>query len=567
VGVYYPVAAVTLYLRLDELAYDLPDAVKAAVLGGPTPAGFQYLPDGRWAPVPSSTAPTGPGGDALRQSVVFSTAPNGLRIKRNPKRQADECSFSIRWSDLPVDPRMIRSLGAAGYLGTVDPAVWDDAVRAGISVSAAAARRATRTTPSLLSAETLRFTGFCDEFSVDRGEGGEWVRASCRDHSRDLMDTPVPSAVYRAIDWSKPIAAVVWSLLQSYKGTAGLPLHCVGFDPFDKATAVPRGRAHTGGAAKLRPVRTRGISEETYWDLLTDLTVKSGYVLSADVWQGAGAAGLNRPTGRFVLETPRSIYQRAGAQRTVTEYPSGVSVTEPTFGARSRTYPRTDTVMPAPVVVYGTDIESLSVKRRLGRIKVPGVRLVCVDGKRTLQATYPEKARAVNVSPGGLWAADEVKVYKVTGFTSEDQLRQAAQQAFEDLGRGETEVTFQTRDLASLGGDNSDPDMLDLRPGSPIEIRAAASSRGETVGTSPDITRMSEDQLRAHLSSRGCLADTAASVAAMIKRPALAGLLSPWWYVREVEHEFDADDGYSCKVTAVNYLEVRIQREIKQGSA
>lgn len=540
-AVYYPVAAVALYVQMEEAAWSLPEELRAT-LEGQTPSGFRILPDGTWRPIPVD--PEAVTSDAARRTLFFWTVPQQMRICRNPYREADECTVTIRWRDLPLDPRICRSIGIAAYLGCVLPEEWDRAVREGVAITAAEARGAKREVKSLISQEFLRFVGFADEITAEHSEGGDLVRLSCRDFTQGLIDTPVPTVLYRDIRWDRPIEDVVWDILQSYPGTRGLPLHIAGISRGSEP--VRRSRTHRAGRTKKRSVRARRVREETYWDLLTDITGAAGLILYADVWQGPSTP-VGSPTGRFVLATPRAIYTDA-TSRPVVDYVTGESWEEP---------------LPSPTLVYGANILSYSITRRMGKVKVPAVELVCQDGKRVLRARYPTRKMASTISPTGLWAQDEVRQYRVQGFTSEADLLEAAKRAFEDLGRGELTLSLETDDLASFESKGT-ADLLEIRAGIPLRFVVAPAQRGAVVGTLQEIETMSIEALVALLEERGQPPDAARMLAEYLLRPEIRRILGDRWYVRQAEHEFGAE-GYHMRLEAVNYIEARVEREISHA--
>ncbi len=537
-GTYYPVAAVCLYVQLDEFAFGLPDEVRATLEAQPTPAGFRVLPDGRWLPIPSGPDQVASG--AARRTLFLWAVPQSLRIERNPYREADTCHVRIRHRDLPIHPLACRSIGIAAYLGTVSAESWDEAIRVGVTPTRLERRRASREVRDFIGPADLRFVGFADEVTIEHGDGGDWVTLSCRDFTQGLLDTPVPSALYREMDWSKPVDWLVREILDSWPGTAGVPLHLMDVAP--NTVRHARARQHRAGAAQRRPLRARKVRDESYWDLLTDLTAEAGLLLYADVW--AGPTGEGTPTGRFVLTRPADVYAER-ERRHVVDYPSGDEWDEP---------------VPRPVLVYGANISTLTISRRMGKVTVPAVELRCLNGKETLVARYPPSPWAARVSATGMWARDEARVYTVTGFTNQQDLAEAARLAFEELGRGELTLRVETSELASFGGGNNDPDLLGLRAGVPLEVHVAPA-QADAVATRLAWETMDESAIRDALVAAGQEERSAAMLAAYLGRPEMRRLLAARWYVRGATHEF-GPDGYELSVEAVNYVQARVEKGV-----
>lgn len=585
-AIYYPTCAVALYCRLEEFMMDLPPEAKAA-LADPnykTDLGLYVLPDGRWTQVKadgSGEKPPDVVAKAIKESVYLWTIPKSLRIRKNPYRQADEVTCSIRFSDLPMDPRVVRSLGIAAYMGTVRADDWAERMAGGVAVSKDGKRHAAYSLTSLINRENLRFVGFADETSMSFSEGGDYVNIQGRDFTQLLIDYPVPTSLYNDISWDWPLDRIVWEVLQSLPAVAGVPLHLLGFSqgeiPYERAGHHVAGEPDT---TKRRSRRTRKIDKETYWDLLTDITIANGLILYADVWT-AGGTDKSVPSGRFVLATPRNLYSKSDDPRFYFEYKPGVTVEpgdfsaamfEPSFADKGRKYGDGSAIQ-HPLMVYGHNLKSMELSRRLGKIKIPAVELVCADpdNGETLRARWPSKPSQDNkysydyntlatgyVPPSGLWAKDEIQQYPVTGFKDKKTLEEAAHQVFEDLGRGDLTLKFETLDMASFGGGNTDPDLLELKPGSPLEVVTAKQSEGAVVGSREVLAGMDQEQLEQWLLSKGHSADAAKSLAQKMAHPAYRNLLERRYYVKEVELSMDNEDGFSCSVEAVNYLTSRV---------
>lgn len=545
--------------------------------------GLKVLPDGSWKPVASKATDVKNAPDivakVIQQSVYLWTVPRSLRIRRNPYRQADEISASIRFSDLPIDPRVVRSLGIAAYMGTVPADAWAQRMAGGVAVSDDARRNAAYSLTDLIDRKNLRFVGFADEAAMSFSEGGDYVNIQGRDFTQLLIDYPVPQNLFRSINWGEwPIDKIVWEILQTLPSVAGVPLHLLGFEQgtiwYERAGHHYAGEPKT--TASGRAVRNRRIEQETYWDMLTDITVGMGLVLYADVWTPNEGEGKGIPTGRFVLATPRELYSNLDKPRSFTEYDPSRSarrlMQEPAFASKGRQYSDGKTLT-HPVMVYGHNLKSMELNRRLGKIKIPAVELVCSDpdNGKTLRGQWPAKAQpqpnsarylkdtmAGYVHPTGLWAKEEIRQYPVTGFTTQDALIDAAKQVFEDLGRGDLTLKFETLDMASFGGDNSDPDLLSLKPGSPLEIVTAYQKDGEVVGSREMLAGMDQEQLRNWLLAKGQSKEAATSLAVTMASPQYRNLLERRYYVKQCELSMDNEDGFSCSVEAVNYLTSRV---------
>ncbi len=486
--------------------------------------------------------------------------------------------MTIPWEVLPLDVKAIRSIAVVAYMGTLAADDYAAAMEGGVAPNEAAqgtGRGAVRSISDLIRPEFIRFCGFADEPVESHDEGGSTISFGARDWTGILLDTPVPSKVYRGIQaaggWDRPVEDLVLEVLATLPAMVGVPLYLVGVEP--GSTKATRGATHKAGKksgkAASRSPRSPG---ESYWDLLTDLTVMNGFVLFADVWPAP--AGMTPAC--FVLTRPTNIYSDDGDRSyRVFEIGKKGAVddgTEPSFASKGRAHPSdSGETLRQPTMVLGYNLASLSFKRRLDRVKVPSVELVCLEGKEPLRYRYPEGGgRASQVSPNGLWASEEVRVVPMSGATSVDELKAIAPQIFEAIGRGEMGMDFATQDLASFGGDNDDPDLLDLRAGSPVEVLFAQEAEGEpdgaAVGLRQRLLAMSESELATYLErDRGLSNEAARALAHSLASPQARDLLCRRWYVNEVEHSME-EEGYSCSVHGINYVQARIERDLSKAA-
>jgi hypothetical protein len=164
-----------------------------------------------------------------------------------------------------------------------------------------------------------------------------------------------------------------------------------------------------------------------------------------------------------------------------------------------------DTAYRVRRMVYGVNINGLTFKRKLGRIKAPAVRVTSynpdarVAKDRLLSATHPPNAdlrrlsaagqiptskttQATKVSATGQKASIEVHNVVVQGVIDQAQLARIAEQIYEAMGRQELGVTITTDELASysdhpLFDRNKEPDLLDLKAGDPVQILVTPTDR------------------------------------------------------------------------------------------
>jgi hypothetical protein len=556
--IYRPVGGIILYLRLEEFAQSLSSEAQQALNSGVPIFGFQALPDGRWLPIDPPPGLSKSVEAVAKQTLALWITPQSMTIKRNPYREADEADFSVCFHELPIDPRIIRSLGFACYLGTIDNDTWAKAIRSGVSPSTTTSRGAQTTTKSMLGAQDLRFLGFADEVTVEMSDSGEVFNIRGRDITGILIDLPVPTKVHNEIKWDGPVEKVIWDILQSSGACAGVPLHLIGFEPGTKV--MKHNMQHKAGKKKIKAIRPKKIKEENYWDLLQAIALENGLILYFDVWQSADEGKF---TGRFVLATPQDLY--SDKQRTYYDFKTGSSGTEPDFKSRQRKRPESNEILNAPVLIYGHNLASLNITRKFGYIQRPSVevRYKAPNGK-VWTSKYPKKVVPTRMSVDGLWATDQIRTYVIqTGVEKPEDLEDIAQSIFEQLARQELEITCETKDLTSFGGTNTDPDLLEVKAGTPIEIVIAPHEEGTTIGLLPIIAGFDESKMKDYLISRGVKETVANVLAYALRSPEWQALMERRFYTKSATIKLDKENGVNLSFEASNYILSRVIRDTK----
>ena len=178
-------------------------------------------------------------------------------------------------------------------------------------------------------------------------------------------------------------------------------------------------------------------------------------------------------------------------------------------------------VHPLRTFVWGRNLKKAKCGRKYTRTARKNAELRSYDParKQTLVARHPplkqgstsgpqtSSKRAVSALPGDGGQVTKYCVYEVSGITDLNTLQIAAQHYYEGLNRGELEFTGTTRNVASYGGDNADPDVLDMLPGDRIEYLVDAQAGGEdqaaaTIGVLEDAA-MQQTLARQNLQALG----------------------------------------------------------------
>ena len=443
---YYPSGVLQLLLRLDDGVTPLPPEAVAALQGA---LGSQVQP----ATDLQAFAPVADG-----YSVLGAILPSEVTHERNTPREADVLTVRVPFRDFPLPARIVRSIGVVWYAGTVSAANY-----------AAGLRNAVTGTPGPLlsvlmpSRKNLRFVGFADGAEEDYDAGVITIRA--RDYTGVLLDTRVEPSVLASIEIDQALDLVVLSLLRQFPGGACRGL-TVEFSPFigeDGAEQpFPNVAQVLGKPAKFRRGKTPKLSatyggaDVSYWDLLTDICALCGYLPMIE-------------EDRLRIVPPRNMFTQQGTfQRTVTT-PSGS--TEKLTQRR---------------MVQGYNVDAMRFARKFGRQAIPAieVRSVAPGLRQPIVSRYPPdsatpRTKANNIQPSGRGAAERSELVLIRGVSTQAEVDRIARGLWQELARQEWTGSYTTKHLASVGGDNDDPDLLDLRAGDPLDLvlqRAGASS-------------------------------------------------------------------------------------------
>lgn len=446
-------------------------------------------------------------------SWVLARIPKAGSYEKPGYRQAGKFSFTFDFRDLPIDPRTIRAAGVEIHTGTISDADWAAGMRGERHPGGTLKSVLQTRVDGVANGETLRLVGTVDEWQVEHGASSSEVLITGRDLRGILLDTPIapngvkPEQFWDSIDTSRDIQGVVVSVLQ--------------YNPlFDDIQVVvnpddwPNGVLPSPGAKDIVPRHRRGAKGQragglgsapaessganlNFWDVITQFCYLVGgipYFQGTQLMIRPSATVFDKLRGPIdPVRNPTPF--RGGSLREI-DAGSGAPITPPLRTRR---------------IVYGRDILSLSFQRKFGGWKKPKrVRCVSVDqdtGKRGMlkrvEAIWPPdsalKANTTGVSPGKQRSVSDIAEIPVPNIKDEAQLRRIAEGIYNEMGRSEIGGEIETVNLASFGGDASDPDLLRLEPGDGIELlvdTSATNARNPNVSSFGDSVRRSyEDQV------------------------------------------------------------------------
>lgn len=560
---YYPAAKVRLILRFDEMKSKT-NLVMA--LAPKVPPQLLRGAKGRIAPLyptPDETAPPGTTRYFLKPKEVQSpqsslnrknsrddlTQPLGAIIPKeaalgiNGIRQADVLNLTFKWIDLPFDPRVIRACRVQYYLGCLT----EDEYRHGMNgeTRAVSAGQYNQAGTELLNVipdtyidswgqqrSNLRFEGWVDKWETEISEEGEpLVRLDCRDNTVLLIDQKAPPQLF--INAKEPIDRAIALYLCNFPRCAGLTVEYV------PQNATPPKLAETLAGTSYRPQLgppPGGGSDLSVWDYLTDVCGSIGHMC--------------RMLGdRIIIQRVRTITSSDFTVRDDDPY-----VPRQVQSGKLLTYRH---------LIYGRNIESAKIARQFTFAAMQNVEVRCYNPqrKKVMVARFPlpgDRVFGVLVLPGDV--ADQKWIVHRVNLPIKDplQLRIIAQSVYEQLNRGEFTVSVKTKNMASFGGGNLDPDILDMQPGDTFDLQVNRENVEYNSMTSIENILLLQQRAREYLETLGYDGAIAKAYAEVYSNVGF----QTTFRTAQVGIRWDCDMGVEIEIQGRNYLEVRADKSL-----
>jgi hypothetical protein len=556
-GEYYPSAKILLTIRFDE--FEKKEGVKKSspkvpatlAKGTKDPRSNltveQKVDDvtgaTRWVVKAKTPSPGAPQAQAKSEDgltqVVAGVIPKQAQLGANGIRQADTLNVVLRYMDLPIDPRTVRSCAIEYYLGTVSADEWQRGIegetRRWNIGSGQYVEEALNVVPDVYidpsgqKRSNLRFIGWVDKWEVELGDNEPTVKLECRDNTSMTIDQICPPKL--VVSGKNPVDKAIAEYLANFPQMEGLEVEYrpQGVDiPILEAVL-----AKTAYKPKLGPTPTGGAADKTsVWDYLTDI---------------AGSIGHNiRTEGKVVIiQRVRNVYGTP-------ETEGGGRFDDP-FQGRTLEDGKQITTR---YFVYGRNIKTLRLNRVYKRSST-NIELRCYSSKdkTTLVERYPLKGdQQYNPKPGDR-TDQKWLVKRVEGITDRKTLRVIAQSYYEALGRDELGVSITTKDLASFGGGNLDPDILDMKAGDPFTLAVQRDRENEYSSIT-----MAEGILLAEQSAEEFLSVTKGFSPEFAKAYVRAynnRNFQVLFVVRSLGVDWSVDEGVRLDIQGVNYIVIR----------
>ncbi len=481
-ALYYPSIVVNLRLRFDEAfqIVDLPEPIEQSGsidalsgVAGPTrrPLILQQ------------------GGDNL--SHILNRVPRRATVELPGYRTAGKFNFQFDYKELPIDPRLLRSIGVEIYQGAVNP---EDFATGMTSVEADGTRR------SILNVydaagnprdDLMTLAGIVDTWRMTHDSKGSYVMMEGRDLRGLFLDSPLNMKIFTEINFDGDVSEVVAAILETHPAGEQMTICTWPSEwpdgllpsPVDKdgLTRPRQGASGEGGSPGAES------SKVNYWDMITKLCLLVGaipFFRGRELHIRKSRSIFSQREGK---DLNRSPFRAPNSQRPVSRVDD---IGEDLYVRR---------------MVYGRNIESLTYERKFTGTKVPVIQVTShnqssgVRGPgKVIQAQWPPKdkklARISGVAPSGQAAQTDIVKFNKPGIRDEKQLLEIARDLYEEIGRQELGGSCATKSLSSLYGSNSDPDLLRLQPGDGVEFLVdvqALNSRSPIVSQFTDANRNS----------------------------------------------------------------------------
>ncbi len=439
-------------------------------------------------------------GGADKPVVFEDIPPQSFNVHLNSYKEADTWEVSFNSKFFPFAPELLRSAAVEIYVYQATDATQD----------------------FVYSEDGLLVTGLVDNATLSQGADGGVITMEGRDYTALLLDRqwdPTESGHKGRIPVGRPLDEIVQQLVDEavQAATVGRTLTVEHLDYAVSPTTGRSERTVTQKKQTIKPPVTgtgrsqrkkRGIlvkADQSYWDTIYKLCMSYGFVVFVKGF-------------KVIISKPHVL--QADAQDKIHR------------------------------VAYGRNLESLESERGLAKESVPQIRVRSYDPKKkvAIEGRFPEGRDLVVTGIGT--RREEYKVMTVPGVADERALKEIARTAYHTIARGEGKIRFTTKHLKDLpDAFGVQRDLLQLRSGDPVRIEW--DTFNAEVMTDSGI---SQSQKVSHVMALGYSFQVAQIVAQHFDK--LNFFRQPF-YVKEVNIQFDKEQGLALDVEAMNFINVQ----------
>jgi hypothetical protein len=148
-----------------------------------------------------------------------------------------------------------------------------------------------------------------------------------------------------------------------------------------------------------------------------------------------------------------------------------------------------------------------------------------------------------------------------SGINDQNTLNKIAQHVYESIGRQELSLECTTKNLGSFGGDNLDPDVLDMKVGDPFELAVNRDTDNVNDLTYMETMLTAQGTAAAMLVRLGFSAGFAGAYATAYTN---ANFLTVY-RLKSLKIDWNADSGVTLDVHGCNYIEIRANKLLPPG--
>jgi hypothetical protein len=367
--------------------------------------------------------------------------------------------------------------------------------------------------------ETTIFAGFADETTIDLDEDNRKVSFSGRDLTSILIDTRWDGTLVDVQNVTLDV--VIKRILGKLDATKGLKVSFRIRGKMPTLAQIPGGYGDpaAGPDGELRNKRSAR-PNESYWDVIQDLITRAGLIGYIEI-------------DTLVITDPNALYDRKDAKQ----------------------------------FIYGRNLTSLQMKRKIGRVKDINLKLTSMnprlaepvitchiprdatpafkkrmkvpDGDIMIERIRPDGTKEEKPEPAPFLA------FNIPRAPSRQRLIEIGENIFEEMSRQQIEGQIKTGEMMGRNLQGVEFDLTKMRIGTPIDIKIDNS---DLVGMR-EID--SETEREHYLRERGYTAEVAKYFA-----KTFTGFGSPF-YTKGVEMAMGADDGFSLTIEYVNFIELK----------
>lgn len=551
-------------------------------------------------------------------TIEIGAVPLDYTLDLNGFRTADKLDFEVALANLPIPPDLVRSLFVEAFMDEVDvndfgdPRRWIPRLYQSPPMFRGYADEETMTlddskltvSVTAQSLEQRLMTLKIDPFTRARqiAKGGEPVTR----YIQKLISTiPEFNGTYGAAmgvrmfpnvaDKDVPIldAKLFKRSLQSAasRAAAGGPVQPGptapptpedASDPSqDPSNGVPAGVGFPGMAPQVVDV--------SVWDIITRAGELAGVIpiydpsIVATDPNGQPLLGANN----ILLVPPQNLMETPQNGTTIPGGPADGFQREVTIGGTTKIFTN------VRLFVWGSNIKNAKWGRKYGRQAAPRVRVICHNpdakaGSRVLTAVFPKTLRGTVASAKGTTSAagggiqkghppiQEEVVRIIREVRDQAALERYAVALYHTIGRQEITCTIETNDMTSYADPSStktEPDVLRLRPGACCRVMVGIQDPASPEMVVNGLSDLMSRRFNPAFLRKALLANPAnpavlggdqqqqqAKIEAVLSKledTFASTRLTDWLYVKNVQHRWSPDDGWSATIDLATFQEAR----------